>query len=336
MAAAVTLSAQDIHVRVSPDVKTGIEGKTEFPKIQNALDHHPNAGVDAQGRPGRVYIEIEPGVYHERIIVTQNHRNITLVGMGKSPAEVVITNSLNASQAGGTFFTETAEINGDGFAAVNLTIENTAGNTGQAVAAAVRADRAIFKHCRLLGHQDTLFADAGRQYYVDSYIEGGVDFIFGNAAAVFERDELHFNGPGYLTAHSRSADDQPTGYVVIDSRVTADLGAEPPAGGAGSGSSAAAKRQVYLGRPWRPYARVVYIRTILPAELAPEGWNNWGKESNEKTAWFGENGNTGINLKTVAAWSHQLTAEEAGQFSPKAFLAGSDGWEAASDAARLP
>ena len=110
-------NGQDVHVRVSPDVKTGIEGTTEFPTIQMAMDHHPFAGKGADGKPGRVYIEIAPGVYHERVIVTQNHTNITLVGMGKSPADVVITNSLNAKQAGGTFFTETVEINGDGFEA---------------------------------------------------------------------------------------------------------------------------------------------------------------------------------------------------------------------------
>ena len=92
--------AQDVHVRVSADVKTGIEGTTEFPKIQMALDHHPWPGPG-----GRVYIEIAPGVYHERLNVTQNHPNITLVGMGKSPADVTITNSLNAKDAGGTFFT---------------------------------------------------------------------------------------------------------------------------------------------------------------------------------------------------------------------------------------
>ena len=203
--------AQDVHVRVSPDVKTGIEGTTEFSTIQMAMDHHPLAGVGKDGRPGRVYIEIAAGVYHERVIVTQNHTNITLVGMGKSPADVVITNSLNAKQAGGTFFTGTVEINGTGFEADNITFENTAGNTGQAVAAAVRADRSVFKHCRFLGHQDTLFADYGRQYYVDSYIEGGVDFIFGNAAAVFDRTEIHANGRGYLTAQSRTSPKQATG-----------------------------------------------------------------------------------------------------------------------------
>src|SRR5579863_6662575 len=215
--------AQDVHVRVSPDVKTGIEGTTEFPTIQMALDHHPFAGIGPGGKPARVFIEIAPGEYHERVIVTQNHRNITLVGMGKSPADVVITNSLNAKQAGGTFFTETVEINGDGFEADNLTFENAAGNTGQAVAAAVRADRAVFKNCRFLGHQDTLFADYGRQYYVNSYIEGGVDFIFGNATAVFDHSEIHANGRGFLTAQSRTDPRQSTGYVIVHSKVTSDI-----------------------------------------------------------------------------------------------------------------
>ena len=95
--------AQDVHVRVSPDVKTGVEGTSEFPTIQMAMDHHPFAGNGPDGKPGRVYIKIAPGVYHERVIVTQNHTNITLEGMGKSPADVLITNSLNAKQAGGTF-----------------------------------------------------------------------------------------------------------------------------------------------------------------------------------------------------------------------------------------
>ena len=223
--------AQDVHVRVSPDVKTGIEGTTEFPTIQMAMDHHPFAGLGPNGKPSRVFIEIQPGTYHERVIVTQNHTNITLVGMGATPADVVITNSLNAKQAGGTFFTETVEVNGSGFEADNLTFENAAGNTGQAVAIAVRADRAIFKHCRFLGHQDTLFADYGRQYYVDSYIEGGVDFIFGNAAAVFDRSEIHADAPGWLTAQSRTSPYQPTGYVILNSRVTSSIEHAPIAGG---------------------------------------------------------------------------------------------------------
>jgi len=223
LAAAASGHAQDVHVRVSPEVKTGVEATSAFPTIQMAIDHHPFAGVDKDGKPGRVFIEIEPGTYHERVIVTQNHQNVTLVGKGKTPQDVVITNSLNAKAAGGTFFTETVEVNGDGFQADNITFENAAGQTGQAVAVVVRADRAIFKHCRFLGNQDTLFADYGRQYYVDSYIEGGTDFIFGNAAAVFDHSEIHALTPGFLTAQSRTSVAQTTGYVIANSRVTSSI-----------------------------------------------------------------------------------------------------------------
>jgi pectinesterase len=324
--------AQDVHVRVSPDVKTGIEGTTEFPTIQMAVDHHPFAGIGRDGKPGRVYIGIAPGVYRERVIVTQNHTNITLVGMGKSPADVVITNSLNAKQAGGTFFTETVEINGAGFEADNITFENTAGNTGQAVAAAVRADRAIFKHCRFLGHQDTLFADYGRQYYVDSYIEGGVDFIFGNAAAVFDHTEIHANGPGYLTAQSRTSPDQTTGFVILDSKVTSGIVL------AGSDLPAPARDTVSLGRPWRPYSRVVYISTELAADVIPEGWNTWDKTNGAPLAYYAEFHSTGpgANPSNRVPWSHQLTARQAEQYEPRVFLAGKDGWDAVAAARKLP
>jgi len=321
----IALHAQDVHVRVSPDVKTGIEGITEFPTIQMALDHHPFAGPG-----GRVFIEIAPGTYHERLNITQNHTNITLIGLGHGPEDVVITNSLNAKQAGGTFFTETVEVNGTGFEADNVTFENSAGNTGQAVAIVVRADRAVFKHCRFLGYQDTLFADYGRQYYVDSYIEGAIDFIFGNAAAVFDHSEIHANGPGYLTAQSRTSSDQPTGYIMVDSKVT--TGPQENDGPEGK------RTGIFLGRPWRPYARVVFIRTELPAEIRPEGWNNWGRESNEKTAWFAEFANTGPGAATSsrATWAHQLTARDARHFEPKVFLAGRDHWDPVAAAAKLP
>jgi pectinesterase len=337
---ALPLYAADVHVRVDPAVKTGIEGTTSFPTIQNALDHHPFATPNADGTPGRVFIEIVPGIYHERVIVTQNHDNITLIGLGKSPEEVVITNSLNAKQAGGTFFTETMRVDGTGFEADNLTIENSAGNTGQAVAVANRSDRSIFKHCRLLGHQDTLFADFGRQYYVDSTIEGGVDYIFGNAAAVFDRDELHSNGPGQITAQSRTSADQPTGYVILNSRVTSGLEAAAPIDptAAGAKSTAAAHNMIGLGRPWRPYSRVIYINTELPAELNPVGWNNWGKTANESTAYYAESGSTGPGASpaTRAPWSHQLTPAEAAKFLPTVFLAGPGHWNPIAEAAKLP
>ena len=345
LASSIHAHAADVHVRVSPSVRTGIEGTTEFPTIVNALDHHPFAAPNPDGTPGRVFIEIEPGIYHERVIVTQNHNNITLIGLGKTPADTVITNSLNAKTAGGTFFTETVEINAAGFEADNITFENAAGNTGQAVAVANRGDRSIFKHCRFLGHQDTLFADYGRQYYVDSYIEGGVDYIFGNATAVFERDELHSNGPGFVTAQSRTSADQTTGYVILNSRVTSGLEpSAPPMDPAtpGATSSASAHASIGLGRPWRPYSRVVYIATELPADLNPAGWNNWSKAANESTAYYAESGSKGpgASPSTRVAWSHQLTAAEVKQYLPATFLGGPkkgpDHWDPIVEAAKLP
>jgi pectinesterase len=339
--------AADVHVRVDPAVTTGINGTTAFPTIVNALDHHPFATPNPDGSPGRVFIEITPGIYRERVIVTQNHANITLIGLGKSPEDVVITNSLNASQAGGTFFTETVEINAPGFEADNITFENSAGNTGQAVAVADRGDRSIFKHCRFLGHQDTLFADFGRQYYVDSYIEGGVDFIFGNAAAVFDRVEIHANGPGYLTAQSRTSPTQTTGYVILNSRVTTSSHAAPTVGAPGLASEtwdpSHPRHTIFLGRPWRPYSRVVYMNTELPAELDPAGWSAWNpKDPTPPLAYYAEYRNTGpgASAGARAPWSHQLSPEESKQYQPAIFLAGPpsspDHWDPIAEAAKLP
>jgi len=331
---ATTAFSQDIHVRVDPHGPGSINSTTDYTTIQQALDHHPFPVNAIDGPRHRVIIEIVPGVYHERIIVTQNHPRITLLGLGKSPEDVVITNSLNAKTAGGTFFTETAEINGDGFEADNLTFENTAGPTGQAVAAAVRSDRAVFKHVRFLGDQDTLFADFGRQYYFDCYIEGGVDFIFGNATAVFDHSEIHEIRPGFLTAQSRTAPEQTTGYVIVNSRVTSSIATPPPAD-----PTKVVRTGFFLGRPWRPYSRVVVMNTELPADLSPEGWSVWTpKDAYPPKAFYAEFDNTGPGADPShrAAWSHHLTAAEAKAYEPANFLRGSDHWNPLAAAAKLP
>lgn len=314
---AQTAGTADVHVRVSPDVKTGMEGTTEFPTIQMALDHHP---FPRAGSGGRVYLHIAPGIYRERVVVTQNHPGIVLLGMGKTPGDVVITGNLNAAGAGGTFVSQTVEVNGADFAADNLTIENTAGQTGPAVALAIRSDRAIVKHCRILGHQHTLFADYGRQYYLDSYIEGDIHYIFGNAAAVFDRSEIHSNGPGVIASQSRTEAGQATGYVFLNSKVTG-------AGGA-----------IGLGDPWRAYSRTVFIRTSLAGEVSPEGWSDRGNAANRATAYYGEWENTGPGAGMAARvpWAHRLSADEARAYFPTVFLRGSDNWNAPEEAKKLP
>ena len=308
----------DVHVRVSHSVKTGMEGTTEFPTIQMALDHHP---FPKPGSGGRVFLEIAPGIYPERVVVTQNHPGIVLVGMGARPEDVVLTGNLTAASAGGTFVSQTVEVNGNDFAAVNLTIENTAGPGQPAVALALRSDRAILKHCRILGYQHTLFADWGRQYYVDTFISGNIHFIFGNATAVFERSEIHSNGAGVIASHSRTSPEQTTGYVFLNSRVTV--------GG---------NWTIGLGDPWRAYSRTFFLHTELPAQLSAEGWNDRGIATNQQTVDYGEAGNTGPGaaLAQRPTWVRHLGTSDIQQLAPRTFLRGSDNWDPVAEAARLP
>lgn len=150
----------------------------------------------------------------------------------------------------------------------NITIENSAGPVGQAVALHIEGDRCVFRNCRFLGHQDTMFASGenARQYYVDCYIEGTTDFIFGPATAVFEKCVIHSKKNSYVTAAS-TPDWVDYGFVFIDCTLTAAAGID----------------EIYLGRPWRDYARTVFIRTDMEAHILPEGWHNWSRPEAEKS-----------------------------------------------------
>jgi pectinesterase len=321
---ATTAFAQDVHVRVDPHGPGSVNSTTDYTTIQQALDHAPDTAN------GRVIISIVPGVYHERVVVTRNRPHVTLLGLGKDPSEVVITASQNHDSAGGTFNSATVEVDGDEFEADNVTFENAAGNTGQAVAIAVRSDRAVFKHCRFLADQDTLFADFGRQYYVDSYIRGGVDFIFGNATAVFDHDTIEEIRLGYLTAQSRTSPVQTTGYVITNSRVISSI--DPS-------TKTPQRSGFFLGRPWRLYSRVIFMNTELPADLDPQGWSVWNKsDAYPPQAFYAEFHNTGPGADTShrAPWSHQLTAAEAKTYEPANFLRGTDHWNPLAAAAKLP
>lgn len=247
-----------MHVVVAQD------GSGDFKTVQMAIDHAPVYGS------GRLVIEIRPGIYRERITVPQDKPRVTF--LGQDAAKTVVTYDAGASSVGGTFFSSTVDIEGAEFEASNITFENSHGPGTQAVAIMLHSDKAVFQHCRFLGWQDTLYAASGRQLYRNCFIEGHVDFIFGNAAAVFENCEIHSRGPGYVTAQSRLRPDGPTGFVFVHCRLT----------GENTG------RGVFLGRPWRPYGRVVFLHCWLGEHILPAGWDNWRNAANEKTAWFGE------------------------------------------------
>ena len=287
---------------LAKEIVVAADGSGDFKTVQQAVDHVPD------GNQQRIIIRIKPGVYREQIRVSAAKRYLTF--RGDDPLKTILTYRLSAQEAGNTRLAFTAFVNADEFRAENITFENSFGTGSQAVALFVDADRTEFHNCRFLGWQDTLFVNGGRQFFEDCYIEGHVDFIFGNGSAIFESCTIHSKGAGYVTAHYRTSEQENTGFVFVHCRLT---GADNLSG-------------VYLGRPWRPYARVVFIDCWLGPHIKPEGWDNWRDPAREKTAWFGEyNSNgPGANPKARVAWSKQLTAADTAMFARKRFFSSAD------------
>ena len=268
-------------------------------------------------------LELAPGEYREKLEISKP--NVRLVGTGKRPQDVVLVWSDGANTAGGTFKSASVNVSGDGFRARNLTIQNDYhlkdSRPSQAVALAITADRAVLEKVRLLGAQDTLYAASkktapSRQYFKECYIEGHVDFIFGDAKAFFDRCHIHgiSHETVMITAQSKVRPDQDSAYVFDRCRITAD----PKVG------------ELWFGRAWRPYATVIFMRTRIDAPLQPAGWREWtpGKTDTLSTATYAEYASTGpgASPSTREPQSRQLTADEAKAWSRDAFLAGADGW----------
>lgn len=281
------------------------DGSGNFTTIQEAI----NAVRDLSQQ--QVIIYIKKGVYHEKVVIPSWKSRISLVGEDKD-STIISWNDFSGKPYPGkdatgkdkysTFTSYTVLVQGNDFTAENLTIENTSGRVGQAVALHVEGDRCIVSNCRLLGNQDTLYTatENSRQLYRNCFIEGTTDFIFGAATAVFQRCTIHNLTNSYISAASTTPH-QTYGYVFLDCMLTADTAA----------------KKVLLGRPWRPYAKTVYIRTDMGAHIAPIGWDNWRNPENEKTAFYAEYGSTGAGARLAqrAKWAKRLTEKEAKQYT---------------------
>lgn len=175
---------------------------------------------------------------------------------------------------------------GDGLVARDMTIRNTAGpENNQAVALRSDSDMSAFYRCSIEGYQDTLYVHSGRQFFRQCDIYGTVDFIFGNAAAVFQNCRIFArrprNGVNTITAQSRVNPNQTTGIVIQNSVVLGAPGAR--LGGV----------KTYLGRPWRAYARTVVMGTQLGPLIEPKGWVEWDNVTALTTLYYGEYRNSG-------------------------------------------
>ena len=276
------------------DMIVAADGSGKFKTIQEAINASPD------NHTGRTVIFVKKGVYKEKVVVPSTKKNLTFIG--EDLMKTVITyDDYNPRVVGkDTINTNTSfsfAIQADGFVAENITFENSAGRVGQAVAVRITSDKVIFLNCRFIGNQDTLLANGtGRIYFSNCYIEGTTDFIFGSAIALFEDCRILSKKNSFVTAASTTQGNK-YGYVFKNCTLTADSTAT----------------MVFLGRPWRPYAKVVYIDCWLGKHIRAEGWDNWRNAANEKTAYYAEykSKGPGANPTGRVAWSHQLTDEEA-------------------------
>lgn len=287
------------------DVVVAKDGSGDYTTIQAAIDGSKSFPYE------RISIFIKNGVYQEKVEVYSWNTKISLVGEDKEKTIITYSDYFDKIDRGrnSTFHTYTLLVRGNDFHAENLTIKNEAGPVGQAVALHVEADRASFVNCRILGNQDTLFASGenSRQYYLDCYIEGTTDFIFGPATAVFQNCQTHSKGNSYITAAS-TPEGVDYGYVFLDCKFTANPEVD----------------KVYLGRPWRNYARTVFINSELGSHIVPEGWHNWGKPEAEKTTFYAEYNSVGpgANPSSRVSWAYQLSKKDIEDYTLEKIFSG--------------
>jgi len=292
---------------VASDLVVAQDGSSSYKTIQEAL-----AAVPA-GKAKRTIIFIKPGTYKEKLVVPADKMNISFIGENKDNTRITFDDHSGKGNIN-TATSYTVLVKGDGFRAENITFENTAGrDAGQAVALHVAADKCVFQNCNIIANQDTYFAsaDKSRQYFKNCYIEGTTDFIFGSATVVFEDCTIDSKKNSYITAAS-TPQEKPFGFVFINCKLTASPEAT----------------QVYLGRPWRNYARTVFIRCELGSHILPAGWHNWKKPEAEATAFYAEykSQGSGANNNGRVPWSKQLTRKEVRQYTVKNILSGTDAW----------
>ncbi|MGI0107503.1 pectinesterase family protein [Salinimicrobium sp. WS361] len=298
------------------EITVSKDGTGDFSSIQEAINSTRDLG------PGEVVIRIKSGTYNEKLEIPSWKHQLTLIGEDRK--NTVITNNdfsgkidPSTGEKLSTFTSYTVLVRGNDIRIENLTIQNTSCGEGQAVALHVEGDRFIMKDSDILGCQDTLYTatEGSRQLYINCFIEGTTDFIFGEATAVFESCTIKSLKDSFVTA-AATPQNQEFGYVFIDCKLIAAEGVN----------------EVYLGRPWRPFAKTVFINTELGDHILPDGWEHWPGDkmfpNKERTAYYAEYNSSGPGASpaTRVEWSHQLTSEEAEKYTLKNIFTSGNDW----------
>ncbi len=294
LALANTASAQDYQTQMT----VAQDGSGDFTSIQAAIDASKTFPYE------RITIHVKNGIYKEKVEVYPWNPNISMIGESRDGTIITFDDYFDKMQKGrnSTFHTYTLRVRGNDFHAENLTIINSSGPVGQAVALHVEADRVSFVNTTLKGYQDTLYlaGEGYRSYFRDCLIEGSVDFIFGEGTALFENCEIKSLTDGYVTAAS-TPQGVDYGFVFKHCRLTADDDVD----------------KVYLGRPWRKYAKTVFMNSDLGAHIVPAGWDHWENQANKETVFYAEYANTGLGAHRSdrVPWSKQLSGDEARKYT---------------------
>lgn len=298
----LVLFAQKKQVTVAGD------GSGDYRTVQAAFDAVP------LNNKKEVVIFVKNGFYKEKLHLDSTKNFVTLRGEDRFRTILAYDDySGKVTAAGASINTLTSAsfvVKADDFRAENITIRNDAGfSAGQAVGLEIRGDKAFLCNCRIIGNQDILFlnSERSRQCYVNCYIEGTTDFIFGAATAWFEHCHIYSKKNSHVTAAS-TPQTNPFGFVFYDCILTGD----------------STVHSASLGRPWRPYASVCYLNCYIGQHIRPEGWSAWNKLDTYTLSRYAEFGNygPGASEQTRVRWSKQLTEEQAAGYLPKIILRG--------------
>ncbi|KAL7226864.1 hypothetical protein ACSBR1_021852 [Camellia fascicularis] len=293
------------------------DGSGNFTTIGEAVAAAPNSSET------RFVIYVKGGAYYENVEVERKKTKLMLVGDGIE--KTLVKGNRNVVDGWTTFRSATFAVVGNGFIAKGITFENYAGpSKHQAVAFRSGSDFSAFFQCSFIGYQDTLYVHSLRQFYRDCDIYGTVDFIFGNAAVVFQNCNLYARKPddnqkNIITAQGRDDPFQTTGISIISCKIAAALDLIP----------VQSSFKTYLGRPWKQYSRTVYLLSNIGDLVDPAGWLEWSGNFALSTLYYGEYKNKGPGSNTSArvTWPGYKVinnSTEASQFSVGNFILGDD------------
>ncbi|MBD0830825.1 pectinesterase family protein [Aestuariibaculum sediminum] len=296
-------------VKDSYNIVVAKDGTGDFTTIQEAIN-------SAKAFPyQRVFINVKNGVYKEKVHVYSWNTNVSILGESKEKTIIEFDDYFDKVNLGrnSTFHTSTLLVEGNDFIAKNITVKNTAGPVGQAIALSVNANRCYFENCEFIGNQDTVYTagEGFKQYFKNCRVEGTTDFIFGEATVLFENCDIHSKSNSYITAAS-TPQGMNFGYVFKNCKLTAD----------------SSVTEVYLGRPWRLYAKTVFINCFMGEHINAEGWHNWNKPEAEKESFYAENNCSGPGFKpnSRVTWSHQLKNSQVKKYSKENILKSTSKW----------